>query len=132
MEDLDKATGPEAASAQELLLASTGRILTWQQEMLAKQAVRGEDGYLTFADATHVEIEEAEELTAEAEPVETALADEVAPVEAEAEAAETAVELAPTDTEDRQITDIVRREIEALRETLKKEIAELRKVVNSD
>ncbi|SHO51005.1 hypothetical protein [Desulfopila aestuarii] len=132
MDDLDKATGPEAASAQELLLASTGRILTWQQEMLAKQAVCGEDGYLTFADATHVEIEEAEELTAEAAPVETALAEEVAPVEPEAEVAETAVELAPEDTEDRQITDIVRREIEALRETLKKEIAELRKVVNSD
>ena len=39
MSDLDKATGAEAGAAQELLLAATVRVLSWQQDMLVQQAV---------------------------------------------------------------------------------------------
>jgi len=125
MADLDRATGSEAESAQELLLASTGRILAWQQEMLTQQAVRGDDGYLAFADAAKVRIEEARSAEVPVEEVAT-----VEPVEGES--SEAAVEVVPADIGDRQITDIVRREIETLRETLKKEIAELRKELRDD
>lgn len=146
MDDLERSTA-EVDKAQELLLASTGKVLQWQQAMLERQAVRGEDGYLAFVDTARVaKVAPAEELFLEEEPEEAVAAEPPAePFEEEVEE-EAAVSLQEAvaeeplpaaifktiDVSEGNVSEIIRQEIDALRDTLKKEIAELRKAMNMD
>lgn len=132
MDSLEKAVGGEAGQSQSLLLAATSKVLGWQQGMLEHQSIRGADGYLQLVDGARVEPQLKEEeftFTAEeqlepeaADVPELKLDDREIHFEAEDESGDVA---------ERKITDIVRREIESLRETLKKEIAELRRRIES-
>jgi len=123
LDDLEKSSAVEPAVAQENVLALTGMVLKWQHEMLAEAAearAKAESSLAESSGATF--FAENEGVVAGFEVTE--------PVEAETGdvAAETP---AGVMLSDKQLTDVVRREIDMLRETLKREIKELRKAVQS-
>lgn len=122
MDNLEKSQTMETSKAQEALLATTCEVLQWQQKMLNAQAVRGEEGHLAFVGAEHAEVAEEKHHDAD---IEEGLGREVQ----EAQEAQKSMSI---NIEDSRFTDIVRHEIDSLRDTLKKEIAELRKAMKID
>ena len=142
MGGLEKSRSIEEAKAQDLLLTNICAVLQWQQDMLNSQAVRGADGYLSFADQTQAEPDAMfEEREIEQEVFDALLTEPL--FEPEEEAASFGMDLEAEGLkageeqpalsghiDNAYVTDIVRREIDALRDTLKKEIAELRRAMN--
>lgn len=134
LDDLEECQNQDDSKAQENLLSNTCKVLQWQQGMLNTLAVRGEDGYLAFTGAEAVE----PVLDSDEEPVQEedliSLDEEPQVLEIEEPAAEEIEETPvsiPVSVEDKDFSVIVRREIESLRETLKREIAELKKALHS-
>ncbi len=141
MEDLDSSQVMEVSKKQEILLGNTCKVLQWQQGMLDSQAVRGDDGHLTFSDAdtaitaespfdeTMIEKESSEDIHA-------ALLEEEASFDMDLEEAlnreieEESEKVMAISPDDPDFPDVVRREIDTLRDTLKREIAELRKAMD--
>lgn len=144
MHGLEKSRSMEEGEAQDLLLTNICAVLQWQQNMLNNQAVRGADGYLAFVDQTQAEpvamFEESEpeqEVSFEqpAEPSTAVKEEESVFLEVDLEeelAAGEEQQIVSAPVDNAYVTDIVRREIDALRDTLKKEIAELRRAMNLD
>lgn len=111
LENLENSSAKDDAKVQEALLSCTCKVLQWQQNMLNSVAVRDDNGFLAFSEAEALEDEFYSDDSEEAEELYETPTDAVA-VEDES-----------------QFTNVVRSEINALRDTLKKEIEELRQAI---
>jgi pilus assembly protein FimV len=135
MDDLEKCQNQDGSKAQEILLSDTCKVLQWQQAMLNGLAVRGEDGYLAFTGKEAVEAEAVLEDESVQEEELAVLEEDASELEIEEplrDEAEPAEEEISTSVEGAGFSDLVRREIDSLRDTLKREIAELKKALHND
>ncbi|WP_136805310.1 hypothetical protein [Desulfosediminicola flagellatus] len=111
LENLENISAKDDAKVQEALLSCTCKVLQWQQNMLNSVAVRDNNGFLALSEAEALEDEFSSDGSEETEEL--------------YESATDAVSVA----DDSQFTNVVRSEINALRDTLKKEIEELKQAI---